>query len=407
MTWKNFSILFTSLLILVVIMITIFGSDKILRLIWNIPTMHPVFADIRTIVGVNETLSYGLDPLVSNPGDPWGRAMNYPRIWQYLAEIFNFNQNTAMSFGFINLSLYIFGFLLFSSKLNLSKAMLFVLLITFLSPASVLAMERGNIDIVMFFLISLSLLYVYSSNIFCGIILLASFLKIFPIFAIAGLLKHSKKSFITASLISFLIFIIYVIFNIQDIILIKNGTPQSTFLSYGMNIVWMQMQKVYGINTGISIKILTYLYVIVLFSFIYKYLKKNQAVFSKIDKTYIDTFRVGSAIYIATFLLGNNWDYRLIFLIFTIPQFILWTKSNVKNLKFIAILSIISIIYTMWYLDFVVIFSHKGPLPIVWVVDELSNWALFSVLTFLFIITLPNWLLEFTKIKHDSGKQTI
>ena len=75
--------LFAFLLILVITMIATFGYEKILTMIWNIPTMNPVFADIRTITGVNATLSQGLDPLVSNPGDPWGRTMNYPRIWQY------------------------------------------------------------------------------------------------------------------------------------------------------------------------------------------------------------------------------------------------------------------------------------------------------------------------------------
>lgn len=402
MNRKTFLILFVGLLILVVLMIAIFGSDKILHLFWNIPTMHPVFADIRTITGANATLSQGLDPLVSNPGDPWGRTMNYPRIWQHMAEVFNFNQSTSIYFGFVNLVLYLCGFLLFSSRLYLSKAMVFILFIALLSPASVLGMERGNIDIVIFFLMSLSLLYVSSTILFSGIILFASFLKIFPIFAIVGLLKESKKSFIKASLISMLILIGYVIFNIQDIILIKNGTPQPTGLSYGMNVSWMRISELLGNNAGMFVRVLTYVYIAVLFVSIYKYLQKYQVISSKIDKTYIDAFRVGSAIYIATFILNNNYDYRLIFLIFTIPQLVLWVKSKVKILKFIAVLSIISIIDTMWSLDLRRIVG-----PIAWIGHALSFWALFSVFIFLFIITLPSWLLDFMKIKYDNDKQTI
>lgn len=402
-----FFMLFAFLLILITIMIAVFGFEKILNLIWNTPTMNPVFADIRSITGVNETLSQGLDPLISNPGDPWGRTMNYPRIWQYLAEIFNFTQNTSIYFGFVNLALYIFGFLLFSSRLNLSNAMVFVLLMAFLSPASVLAMERGNIDIVIFFLISLSLFYVSSLVFFSGTILLASFLKIFPIVAIVGLLNQSKKSFITALLISFSIFIIYVFFNMQDIILIKKNTPQDQAigLSYGMNVIWMATKILFGSNMGMFLKIFTYLYIFLSFVFFCMYLQKKQAIFSIIDTTYIDSFRVGSTIYVATFLLNNNFDYRLIFLIFTIPQLILWIKSDMKILKLTALLSIISIIYTMWFMNLVQI-SPYSPY-IVWGVDELLNLALFSAFSFLLIITLPSWLLEFVRIKKHNDKQTI
>ena len=44
---------------------------------------------------------------------------------------------------------------------------------------------------------------------------------------------------------------------------------------------------------------------------------------------------------------------------------------------------------------------------IVWGVDELLNLALFSAFTFLLIISLPSWLLEFVRIKKHNDKQTI
>ena len=86
---QNFTILFLSVTILISLSIAIIGSDKVLRTLWNTPTMHPVFADIHAITGVNETLAQGKDPLVQNPGDPWNRKMNYPRIWQHIAIFFN------------------------------------------------------------------------------------------------------------------------------------------------------------------------------------------------------------------------------------------------------------------------------------------------------------------------------
>jgi hypothetical protein len=399
MSTRTFTFVFFSLLILINILFLVFGYDTVLHKLWSTPTVHPFFADIRTITGVNETLAQGFDPLTFNPGDPWNRVMNYPRIWQYIAEFFNFNQNFSIYFGIINIVLYILGLLLFSSRLILSNRMAILLLITFLSPASILVMERGNIDMIIFFLLSLSLVYIITPILFTGLIVFASVLKIFPIFAIVGVFSYSKKIFLTFFLLSTVIFIIYIILNMDDIILIKKGTPQPISLSYGMNVIWMAVQKSLGVTMGMTVKYATYLYIFGLFIITYIFTKKSQALLYKIDKTYIDAFRVGSGIYIATFLLSNNWDYRLIFLIFTLPQLVLWMGESVKVIKLTAISSIISIVFTMWYLDL-----HRILGIMAWVGDELSNWALFSALVFLFFITLPDWVLKFIKIRRDNER---
>lgn len=397
MTIRTFNLLLLGILFGVNILFLAFGYDTTLHKIWNIPTMHPCFADIRTITGVNKTLSQGLDPLITNPGDPWHRTMNYPRIWQYIAVFFNLDQNFGIYFGIINIFLYIIGFLLFSSRLLLSKKMAMLLIITFLSPASILAMERGNIDIIMFFLISISIYYILIPILFTFFILLAAILKIFPIFGVVGLLRCPKKIFFLYFAPIVLIFITYFIINIDDIILIKQGTPQAIALSYGMNIPWMATQKLLGGIAGTIVKYTTYSYLSALIIFIYIKVKKNINTLSLIDTTYIDAFRIGSAIYIGTFLLSNNWDYRLIFLIFTIPQLIFWAKSEIKAIRLIAIVSIFCTLFTMWYLDLYRIIGK-----VAWAGDELSNWVLFSLLLFLFVVTLPTWLLEFIAIKKKN-----
>ena len=142
-----FFILFSSLLIIFISLFLVFGYENILQKFWNIPIMKPFFADIRTITGVNETLSYGFDPLLFNPGDPWNRVMNYPRIWQYIAQFLNLNQSHAIYFGIINISLFILGFLLFVNKIRLTIITAVALLLGFFSPATMLGMERGNIDL--------------------------------------------------------------------------------------------------------------------------------------------------------------------------------------------------------------------------------------------------------------------
>jgi hypothetical protein len=45
------------------------------------PTMIPTFGDARVITSGWECTRLGYDVLQDNPCDPFGRAMNYPRIW--------------------------------------------------------------------------------------------------------------------------------------------------------------------------------------------------------------------------------------------------------------------------------------------------------------------------------------
>lgn len=395
MSKQNFTILFLGILFMICLSFLIFGYSPVLRTIWHIPVMYPYFADIRMITGVNETVSQGLDPLVANIGDPWGRPMNYPRIWQYLAQFLEFDQHVGNYFGLVNVSLFIIGFWLFVSRIKLSIFMVLILLVIFFSPASILAMERGNIDIVMFFLLSIALVYIYQPIVFSLIVLTASALKIFPIFAIVGLLKQARSQFIIFFLTTIVVFTCYMFLTLDDIVLIMKGTPQEIDLSYGRKIIAMSFSKIAGNPLGQLLKIITYLYPIGIFIYVFLFLKRYQAICLEISKIHIDAFRIGSSIFIASFLLINNWDYRLIFLIFTLPQLVIWIASEANKLiRIVSIISVGSIIWTTWFLEINRLLNGK----IAWMADELSNWVLFSTLFFLFMITLPAWILELIKI---------
>ena len=44
---------------------------------------------MRTVQGALYSLNEGFNPQINNPGDPWGRSMNYPSIWISISELFN------------------------------------------------------------------------------------------------------------------------------------------------------------------------------------------------------------------------------------------------------------------------------------------------------------------------------
>ena len=401
-----FIYIFFCLTMLFFILFFLYGYQEILQIVWNIPTKKPYFADIRTITGVNATISMGFDPLVNNPGDPWGRTMNYPRIWQKFAELVNLNHNHGIYFGLFNVTDYVVGFIVFIRTLKLNYPMTAFLLLCFFSPASILGIERGNTDILIFAILVFAIICINKSTVmFSILILMSAILKLFPILSYSILLRERKNKFLKNILIVMTIFGLYVVLTFDDIILIRNGTPQAVVLSYGMNIIPQ------AINNFLDSSFLAFVIIFTMYCFIggvflYTFNKiKIMELFVQ-DYQYIDSFRAGGAIFLGTFLFSNNWDYRLIFLIFTIPQLLTWGFYDKipRMLKLLSIATLLSISYTMWFLVFYRIFSlflsnnYAGKVS--WLLDEISNWIIFTGLLVLFLVSLPNWVLQLTNLSR-------
>jgi hypothetical protein len=104
-------------------------------------------------------------------------------------------------------------------------------------------------------------------------------------------------------------------------------------------------------------------------------------------------------------LFGNSWDYRLIFLIFAIPQLLKWanesTSKECKVIKNISKLALVTIMFSFWYLIIVKVFSliPYGK-KIIFIFDEANNWIVFITLLYLLFWSLP------VKIKALIGKRS-
>ena len=184
------------------------------------PTMSPAFVDMRTVQGALQSLSEGFNPQLNNPGDPWGRKMNYPSIWISISEILNL-QNELNFTIFLSLIVLIFLGCCFTL---LKQYPSLTLLILCFSGATLLAVERGNNDILVF-----SLLY-FSAFVGGGFyvlaLIIATLLKIFPILAFPAFCR----SFKTFSLM-FAVAAIALIILLPEFSNIRSGTPISAGLS--------------------------------------------------------------------------------------------------------------------------------------------------------------------------------
>jgi uncharacterized membrane protein len=113
------------------------------------------------------------------------------------------------------------------------------------------------------------------------------------------------------------------------------------------------------------------------------------------DDRNLAAFRMGASIFVGTFLLGNNWDYRLAFLIFVIPQLAQWFYSVNKRHRTIAIGTMLAVILSCWHMVFLIdipFIPLDNEIDRFVVFDELVNWLLLMGLAYLLAATIPDWL---------------
>jgi hypothetical protein len=298
-------------IIFIISLISIFLG--ILNLGWSttwgalgVPAMYPEFADMRTVQGALYSLSEGFDPQIENPGDPWGRSMNYPSIWILISEIFNFE--VELNFK-IFISVMVFMFLSCCWLLLRQYPSLTLLALCF-SGATLLSVERGNNDIIIFFLLYFSV--TIGGGVYALVLLFATLLKVFPILAFPVFCNSLK----TISLM-FAVAVVAFIILLPEISSIRNSTPVSAGLSYGSASISRAIQLKLNFNLPshfISILILFAALVVWKLEFLSKRLR-----FSGKNKHAEKIFLVGAYVYVGTFILSSNWDYRLIFLLFCVP----------------------------------------------------------------------------------------
>jgi hypothetical protein len=281
-----------------------FGWEPVWSFI-GVPTMTPHFADMRTVQGGLESLAQGFDPQIENPGDPWGRRMNYPSVWLELAAFLRLYQEANFT---ASVTVFLALAALTILYLNTRFPSVWILLLS-LSTAILLGFERGNNDLVVFILVTLACLS--PRGLAMGLVIVSAMLKVFPLVAGAMFLDNLRRFavFSVTATVSAAILL-------PELAQIRAGVPQSALLSYGSGSFGAAAAHVglYIPNLLIS-AILVGLAVIFYLIMDWPETPRQAPQFSLEQRLFL----AGGAIFLGTFLLSSNFDYRLIFLILCIP----------------------------------------------------------------------------------------
>jgi hypothetical protein len=302
--------------------------------------MSPPFADLRTVQGSLMALESGLNPQINNPGDPWGRPMNYPSVWIWLATMFSI-QNEANYLVFV--ATMVIGYLVSCFFLLRAYPSLPLLLMCF-SGAALLAVERGNNDLLVF-----TLLFASASSprvIGVAAITIATLLKIYPALAIVAFLKNIRTALFMAIGSIFAIVLL-----LPEFSAIQSATPTSGGLSYGSQSIFAHVRRFNSRILGAFLSIVLISTAFILGSAKSTKSKSNASRSTSAEET---LFLIGACTYVGTFILASNSDYRLIFLLFCIPYFL-----KIDNI-FMRIYLIISLFIAMNFIPMKVVFGEFG-----------------------------------------------
>lgn len=291
----------------------------------KVPALYPPFADLRSVQGALRSIAKGFDPRVINPGDPWSRPMNYPIVWVKIARVFGLVSETRY---LLFVTSYVIAYLACVCDL-LRRVPSFWMLAAIFSGSSLLAMERGNNDLLIFVLLYLSSI-VPALWISAAMIMLGAALKIYPIFAAASLSKNRRV--FTGLLVSSILFFL---FDFDDISKVRAATPISGTLSYGLPSIVAHFNSA---MISVTTLLLGALLFMLIGAFLFSKVFMEVSVTDGAPEEVVRLFLLGSGVYLATFVLSSNWDYRLIFLVLCIPYLLHLRNKRLKNILLIQVL---------------------------------------------------------------------
>lgn len=335
--------------------------------LYNITHLEPSFADIRSYQALPLTVDSGFDPYVNHVYDPWKRPFNLPIIWYYISKYLNLvNEFNFKLFVFFYISSFIFCVI---RTISISKNIIssFIIILIFLSSSTILAIERGNTDILIFSIIFVACTV---NNFYISFVLIffASILKLYPIFTF-NINFDLKKKIIFSITGIFLIFVI--LFKNLNNFFYNTHSSFDTGITYGFRSIIMGLYKLEErlaldllSKNEISYNVLYLSFLIFISLFVFYFIRKKNYN-NNID--FIDTknrlFIAGASIYCFSYIFFSSYDYRLIFLILIVPYLVSnFNLLNKISIFFILITSNSILIYsvadTPYEYMYIGIFTH-------------------------------------------------
>jgi len=368
------------------------------RLVWGVdlwprlgvPSGPSLFFDARNLTAAWESGRIGYDPLYVSPRDPWGRPLMYLRPWLLLGAL-GLDQSHTIAIGVVLVTTMFLSFMWLAGRVTVGTGV--VLALAACSPAVMFAVERGNLDIALFSLMSLALLLwrgfprpaAVVSPMF---VLVGAIAKLYPVFALPAFVVASSRTASRAAIVCIAVFAVYCVYSMNDILHVAQIATQGEEFSYGARILPAHMYHQVGADRWAGPAVLKQLLAMIplaclALAIVFRVRRRvgSPDVEGTPTTAALLGLHVGALIYLGTFATANNFDYRLVFLLLTLPQLAKWAATPAHRLASLGGTILLSIVMLLW------IGSLSEQLHL-W--DEVASWIVAGELTALLAVTIPS-----------------
>jgi hypothetical protein len=290
---------------------------------FRVASLHHKFQDMAALTSGWECSRRGFEIVGRASCEHGVTPFNYPRMWLWFGFLgFGREATTylAVAAGILALTAIVF---VVARALTRGEGALLALAV--ISPPVMLAFERGNIDLFVFTLVVLGTAGVAASQDRWlppagAALLMAACLKLFPIFALAAAFGRGSRARIALGIGVLSTFAVYVVLTLNDIRLINASTPRNTVDSFGAAVGPDLAKGSLGLDAQMTFfATVASVVAAVGLALAFSQSWRPRSPSEPPSRRRLALFQVGAGIFVGTFLLGHNYDYRLIFLILTVP----------------------------------------------------------------------------------------
>lgn len=355
-----------------------------------VPACKIPFVDLVNVPAAAKSVDAGLNPYLENPFDPLQRVWVYPHWWlesRYLGLTlsnyiyFGFALGLCFALG----ALYSLGRL---SKIEGGIAGFFLI-----SPNVMFAMERGNMDLFIFLLMT-AVLAVRKFPFFSSLILVGgAVLKFYPVAGFLVFFAAPWRRNLPWLIGSLICLALYFAAMHQELALIFSRVPHQWSGAVGSATLIMFLSDLfkwnftyiacYGLGTAILLLVVSLA------------VASNPPVEPvPYEPQSLFAFRLGAGLYVGAFALGCNLDYRIIFLTFCLP-FLFYLRAAAGSLRRWSVLALVTILLFGYWPFTVFIIPEKDTAQI----KQFLTWGLVVCLTSIWSAT--------RRFQESSGKAVL
>ena len=348
----------------------------------------------------------GLAVLPVNPCDPYHRPADFPKIWLVPSPL-GIGQGSTVALGIL-LAVIFLAATVFVVPAGASLASGLFYAVAVCSPAVMLGIERGNPDLVLFPLVLGAVLVTtrtLARQIVTALLLVSvTVLKLYPVLAVGFLVRRATRAALLVAAVVVAAFLVYVAATYHYIHEILVDIPQSNVLTYGVRRAskWFSSLAVRTIGGPASYRAwdIAILIVGLVFGWLLSRRLRPRLRTPPTEaaaRRDLDLFWAGACIYVGSYAVFLSHDYRLIFLLLTVPQIVRWTRAR-HTLAFATVPALLATLYLdEWtrmpvlrpLLDWWTRVTSVGPDSLSLTFAMIAQFALFAAFVAWLLATMP------------------